>query len=197
MKYVVHLTNPSCIHLQNRQHNVEKSHLRTHLRRRDVLRQDRKQQVKIPRLLKITRTSLPRSGRDRERGTAPHNKARRALVGGVGGALEPRGTHGPPNAQLPPLHTNPAHPSNGHPAASQNTLSKACGRTWQPCCWVTSVWEGSGSLEAQTCSQQPLAEETQSQGEGAPNAKAQAPPNAKAQGPKPIVHAEAHRHPHL
>ncbi len=37
-----------------------------------------------------------------------------------------------------------------------------------------------------TRSQQPLAKENPCQGEGAPNAKAQAPPNAKAQDPKPM-----------
>ncbi len=72
------------------------------------------------------------------------SKARKARMGwAVGG-----GTHGPPNAQLPPLHTNPAHPSNGHPEASHKTLDIACGRRWQPCCWFTNVWEGGGSLEA-------------------------------------------------
>ena len=58
-------------------------------RRRDALEPARKQQEKIPRFLKNTQTSLPRSGRDKERGTAPHNKleARRASVGG---GLHPR-----------------------------------------------------------------------------------------------------------
>ena len=58
-------------------------------RRRDALEPARKQQEKIPRFFKITRTSLPRSERDKERGTAPHNKleARRASVGG---GLHPR-----------------------------------------------------------------------------------------------------------
>ena len=44
-----------------------------------------------PRFLKITQTSLPRSRRDRERGTAPHKKGKKARIGwAVGGALHPR-----------------------------------------------------------------------------------------------------------
>ena len=62
-----------------------------------------------PRFLKITQTSLPRSGRDRERGTAPHKKARRARRA-LAGQWGEHYTHGPPNAtgnSLPYTRTQP------------------------------------------------------------------------------------------
>ena len=62
-----------------------------------------------------------------------------------------------------------------------------CGRRWQPCCWVTNVWEGSGSLEAHAPNNPSLKKtHAKARAREAPNAKAQAPPNAKAQGPKPM-----------
>ena len=94
------------------------------------------------------------------------------------------GTHGPPSAQLPPLHTNPAHPS-GHPAASQQTLNKARGRRWQPCCWLTNVWEGSG-LEAQAPN--PLSNENSCQGKGEGGNKCEGPIPTQRQGPGPQPH---------
>ena len=76
-------------------------------RRRDALEPARKQHEKIPRFLLITR----RSGRDKERGTAPHNKleARRAWAGRWGEDY----THGPPNANsLPYTRTQPTQAAN-------------------------------------------------------------------------------------
>ena len=78
-------------------------------RRRDALEPARKQQERIPRFLLITRPSLPRSGRDKERGTAPHNKARRARRA-LAGRWGEHYTHGPPNAtgnSLPYTRTQP------------------------------------------------------------------------------------------
>jgi hypothetical protein len=67
-----------------------------------------------PRFLTSTQTSLPRSGRDKERGTAPHNKARRARRAWAGRWGEDY-THGPLNAtgnSLPYTRTQPTQAAN-------------------------------------------------------------------------------------
>ena len=137
-----------------------------------------------PRFLTITRTSLPCSGRDKER-----NKARQQsthwLGGGGGGGGAPLEA---PTALLAPTPSpthEPSSPKQWAPSSITYSAEQVCGGGWQPCCWVgTRGWEGSRRDAEHRNNNHidwhPTPMKTHAQ------AKAQAPPNAKAQGPKPL-----------